>query len=84
MDVQNRGVDMVKRKEVRRETFTTDGYRIVRDENKSSIPMKSQGKGYYRRSGYQYAVYRPDGSRIQTKAMSLEDARRIASMDRGR
>ena len=75
---------MVKRKEVRRETFTTDGYRIVRDENKSSIPMKSQGKGYYRRSGYQSAVYRPDGSRIQTKAMSLEDARKIASMDRGR
>ena len=84
MDVQNRGVEMVKRKEVRRETFTTDGYRIVRDENKSSIPMKSQGKGYYRRSGYQYAVYRPDGSRIQTKAMSLEDARRIAASDRGR
>ena len=75
---------MVKRKEVRRETFTTDGYRIVRDENKSSIPMKSPGKGYYRCSGYQYAVYRPDGSRIQTKAMSLEDARKIASMDRGR
>ena len=84
MDVQNRGVEMVKRKEVRRETFTTDGYRIVRDENKSSIPMKSQGKGYYRRSGYQYVVYRPDGSRIQTKAMSLEDARKIAASDRGR
>ena len=84
MDVQNRGVEMVKRKEVRRETFTTDGYRIVRDENKSSIPMKSQRKGYYRRSGYQYVVYRPDGSRIQTKAMSLEDARKIAASDRGR
>ena len=71
-------------RDVRRETFTPDGYRIVRDEEVSSIPMKSSGKGYYRRRGYQYAVYRPDGSRIQTKAMSLEDAKRIASQDRGR
>lgn len=69
-------------KDVRRETFTSDGYKIVRDEEVSSIPMKSSGKGYYHRRGYQYAVYRPDGSRIQTKAMSMEDARRIASRGR--
>ena len=70
--------------EVRKETYTPDGYRIVRDEGMSSIPMKSSRKGYYRRRGYQYAVYRPDGSRIQIKAMSMEDAKRIASADRGR
>lgn len=70
--------------DVRKETFTPDGYRIVRDDEMSSIPMKSSSKGYYRRRGYQYTVYRPDGSRIQTKAMSMEDARRIASEDRER
>lgn len=71
-------------KDVRKKTFAPDRYRIVRDEEVSSIPMKSSGKGYYRRRGYQYVVYHPDGSRIQTKATSMEDAKKIASPDRGR
>ena len=78
------GVCVRKAREPRKTIFTSDGYKIVRDEEKSSIPMKSRGDGYYRRKGYQYVVIRPDGSRIQMKGLSQEDAMKIARKDGGK
>jgi len=59
-----------------------EGYVITRDKRKSVIPMKRpSSEGYSIRRGYTYTIQRPDGSRLQRKAYSQEDAEALVKAD---
>ena len=59
-----------------------DGYIISRDPKKVTIPMKRpKSPGYSVRRGYTYTIQRPDGTRIQRKAYSREEAEQLVDQD---
>lgn len=62
-----------------------DGYVISRDSKQVTIPMKRpKSPGYSVRRGYTYTIQRPDGTRIQRKAYSREEAEQLVDADRAK
>lgn len=62
-----------------------EGYVITRDKRKSVIPMKRpSSEGYSVRRGYTYTIQRPDGTRLQRKGYSIEDAEALVKADMSR
>ena len=62
-----------------------NGYVISRDSKQVTIPMKRpKSPGYSVRRGYTYTINRPDGTRIQRKAYSREEAEQLVDADMAR